>query len=216
MRSAAALGAFLVLVPAARAEEGDGVLFYGEKGAKASSLTAEKAPKDVQPHDLVTVRIKDVHSFLNNTKLLANNKYDTSFEINKFFNLTTGAGGSTTVARPTAGDKPAIDISSERKLDNVGSVNNRQVVEAVITGRVVEVYPNRTFSFEATQVTELDETKTTMTLFGVARVQDLSPDNVVMGERLDGKQFSIKTEGPASRMSKRGWFVKLLDAVWPF
>ena len=162
------------------------------------------------------MRIRDVFSFLNNTQLTTDNKYDVNFAVNKFFNITEGAGGSGQVARPTALDKPEIDIKSERKSDNTGKVGTKQTVEAVITGHVVEVYPNHTFSFEATTSTEKDENKMSMTLFGVARVQDISADNVVLGERLDNKQFSVKSEGSTARMANRGWFVKLLDFVWPF
>ena len=204
--------------PAAEAPAGDGLVFYNEDDAKTSSLTSEKpeAKRDIKPHDLVTVKIKDVYSFLSNTKLNQDNKYDTKFSVNKFFNITEGGGGSGQVLRPTAGDKPEIDVSSERKLDNTGGTTQKQAIEAMITGHVVEVYPNHTFSFEATQTVEQDENRMTMTLFGIARVEDISPANVVLGERLDGKQFSVKNDGPVARMGKRGWFVRLFDALWPF
>ena len=208
----------LAMTAALAAFADDGVLFYGEQDAKASSQTADKGEvvRDVHPHDLVTVRIRDVFSFLNNTQLTTDNKYDTNFAINKFFNITEGAGGSGQVARPTAGDKPSIDVTSELKGDKSGKVVGKQTMEAVITGHVVEVYPNHTFSFEATTTTEKDENKMSMTLFGVARVQDISEANVVLGERLDNKQFSVKSEGSTARMAERGWFVRLLDFVWPF
>ena len=198
---------------------GRGVIFIGgEDDARTSSVTAERKEelKAVHPHDLVTVRIKDVYSFLNTTKLSTDNKNDTKFSVNKFFNITGGADGSTNVLRPTAGDKPSIDLSSELKRDQTGSGAQKQAIEAIITGHVVEVYPNHTFSFEATQVTENDENKMTMTLFGIARVQDLGADNVLAGERLDGKQFSVKTDGPVARQAKRGWAGKIVDALWPF
>ena len=208
----------LILATAFAASGEDGLLFYGEEDARASSTTSDKGEvlRQIQPHDLVTVRIKDVYSFLNNTQLTTDNKYDTNFAINKFFNITEGAGGSNQVARPTALDKPEIDIKSERKSDNNGKTGTKQAIEAVITGHVVEVYPNHTFSFEATQTTENGENKMAMTLFGVVRVQDISPDNVVLGERLDSKNFSVKSDGPVARMAKRGWFTKILDLLWPF
>ena len=206
------------LLSALAASADDGVLFYGQEDAKAASATTDKGEvlRDVHPHDLVTVRIKDVFSFMNNTQLTTDNKYDTNFAINKFFNITEGAGGSGQVARPTAGDKPSIDVTSELKGDKSGKVVGKQTMEAVITGHVVEVYPNHTFSFEATTSTEKDENKMSMTLFGVARVQDISEANVVLGERLDNKQFSVKSEGSTARMAERGWFVKILDFLWPF
>ena len=199
-------------------QQGRGVAFYGEQDARASSLTAERKEemKEVQPHDLITVKIKDVASFMSNAKLSTDNKNDTKFSVNKFFNITNGAEGSNQVLRPTAKDKPAIDLSSERKQDNTGATSQKQAIEAMITGHVVQVYPNHTFSFEAVQVTESDENKMTMTLFGIARVQDIGTDNILPGERLDGKQFSMKTEGPVSKQAKRGWASKIVDALWPF
>lgn len=195
-----------------------GLVFYGEEDAKASSMTSDKpeAPKAIQPHDLVTVKIKDVYSFLNNTKLNTSSKSETELAINSFFKIGEGGEGRTKVLMPTALDKPKIDVSGERKLDNTGSTAQKQAIEAMITGHVLEVYPNHTFSFEATQSVEQDENTMTMTLFGIARVEDISPDNVVLGERLDSKQFSVKNDGPTARMGKRGWLTKIVDVVWPF
>lgn len=197
---------------------GDGLLFYGEQDAKGSSLTSEKAPtiKHVQPHDLVTIRIKDVYSFLNNTKLNTSTKSENEFAIDSFFRISAGKDGRTLDLTPSALDKPKIDVNSERKLDNAGSTGQKQAVEAIITGHVVEVYPNNTFSFEATQMVEQDDNKMTMTLFGIVRFDDVGPDNVVLGERIDQKQFSVKNEGPVARMGKQGWLAKILDVVWPF
>ena len=56
----------------------------------------------------------------------------------------------------------------------------------------------------------------TMTVFGIGRVQDLSPENVLAGERLDSKKISVKNDGPVARMAQRGWLVKILDFLWPF
>ena len=125
MRALTAGLAFLLLSASAE----DGLLFYGEQDAKASSATADKGEilREIKPHDLVTVKIKDVYSFLKNTKLTTDNKYDTKFAVNKFFNITEGAGGSNQVARPTALDKPEIDLKSERKADNNGKIGRAHV-----------------------------------------------------------------------------------------
>ena len=196
----------------------DGLVFYGEADARASSMTSDKpeAPKAIQPHDLVTVKIKDVYSFLNNTKLTARSKSENEFAIDSFFRISNGKDRRTMDLTPSAADKPKIDVSGERKLDNTGSTAQKQAIEAMITGHVVEVYPNHTFSFEATQSVEQDENTMTMTLFGIARVEDVGADNVVPGERLDSKQFSVKNDGPTARMARRGWLTRILDVVWPF
>jgi flagellar L-ring protein precursor FlgH len=196
----------------------DGLVFYGEADAKASSMTSDKpeTPKAIRPHDLVTVKIKDVYSFLNNTTLNTSSKSETELAIDSFFKITSGKGGRGWDLTPSASDKPKIEVSGERKQDNTGRTAQKQAIEAMITGHVLEVYPNHTFSFEATQAVEQDENTMTMTLFGIARVEDISPDNVVLGERLDSKQFSVKNDGPVARMGKRGWLTKILDLVWPF
>lgn len=210
--------ASLAALCAAEEPPARGVLFYGKADAKASSATADKKdpPPRVKPHDLVTVRIKDIYSFRRSSQLSTDVKNDTKFNINKFFNITEGKDGRSKVLRPTALDKPAIELSSQQKQDNKGTGAQGQAIEAMVTAHVVQVYPNGTFSLESVQVTENDEEKLTMTLFGIARVDDLSADNVLAGERLDGKCFSVKTEGPVSRTGKRGWAKKILDAVWPF
>ena len=195
-----------------------GLVLSGGGKARPVSMTSDRKEevREIKPHDLITVRIKDGYAFVKSAKLTTDNKYDTKFSINKMFNITPGAGGSNVVARPTAGDKPAIDITSERKGDDSGSTGSKQSLDVILTAHVVEVYPNHTFSFEATQVTEQDENKMSITLFGIARVQDLSADNLLAGERVDSKQISVKNDGPVARMGKRGWFVKLLDLLWPF
>ncbi len=218
MRSATGITALFLLAGSASGD-GDGLAYYGpENNAKAASLTSDKKDeiREIHPHDLVTVRIKDGYSFVKSAKLTTDDKDDTKFTVNKFFNITNGGGGSTTVARPTATDKPSIDLSSERKHDGSGSTGTKENLDVILTGHVVEVYPNHTFSFEATRVMEQDENRMTITVFGIARAQDLTPDNLLAGERLDGKQISVKNDGPVSRMAKRGWLVKILDLLWPF
>ncbi len=207
----------------ARADgDGDGLVFYGGRGGKdkpaAPSLTADRKEelREIKPHDLITLRVRDGYSFVKSAKLSTDIKDDTKFSINKFFNITNGGSGSTLVARPTAESKPSIDLTSERKHEGAGNTTNKQNVEVILTGHVVDVYPNHTFSFEATQSTEQDENRMTITVMGIARVQDLSADNLLAGERVDSKRISVTNDGPVARMAKRGWLVKILDAVWPF
>ena len=198
--------------------EHHGLVLSGAGKAQAVSMTSDRKPevREIKPHDLVTLQINDAYSFVKSANLTTDNKYDTKFTVNKFFNITSGADGSSQVARPTASSKPSIDLTSERKGDDKGTTGANQKIQVRLSGHVVEVYPNHTFSFEATQETEQDENRMTMTVFGIARVQDISPDNVLSGERLDSKKISVTNDGPVARMAKRGWFVKLLDIFWPF
>ena len=107
----------------------DGLVFYGEADARASSMTSDKpeAPKAIQPHDLVTVKIKDVYSFLNNTKLNTSSKSETELAIDSFFKITSGKSGRGWDLTPSAEDK-----QTTRRLVQAGRIMGIPVADHLV------------------------------------------------------------------------------------
>lgn len=118
---------------------------------------------------------------------------------------------------PKAFDNTAMfKASMGNKFDGSGSTSRDESMTASITARVVEVLPNGNLFIEGTRKIRVNNETQNITLSGIIRPSDISPDNTVLSSYIADARIDYTGSGPVSDKQRPGWLARIVDFVWPF
>jgi len=118
---------------------------------------------------------------------------------------------------PKAFDNTAMfKASMGNEFDGSGSTSRDESMTASITARVVEVLPNGNLFIEGTRKIRVNNETQNITLSGIIRPSDISPDNTVLSSYIADARIDYTGSGPVSDKQRPGWLARILDLVWPF
>ena len=119
--------------------------------------------------------------------------------------LTAGSGSGT----PTAA---SFQTGADAASNNTGTAGRQGQLTATLSVRVAEVNPDGSLRIQGQREVVVDGRKQQMTLTGLVRAQDVSPQNVVLSSRVADASISYKGNGLSP---KRGLLGRLLGLFWP-
>ncbi len=111
---------------------------------------------------------------------------------------------------PNIGYRFKDETKSKAKNDRQDKFTTR------IAAHVIDVKPNGSLVLEATTTQQHDDEEFTITLTGVCRSEDVTPDNSVLSSQIAQLVLIEKNQGSVRDATKRGWIPKLLGWIAPF
>jgi flagellar L-ring protein FlgH len=118
---------------------------------------------------------------------------------------------------PKSFDNTAMfKASMGNNFDGSGSTSRDESMTASITARVMEVLPNGNLVIEGTRKIRVNNETQNITLSGIIRRMDISPDNTVLSTYIANARIAYTGNGPVSDKQRPGWLARILDLVWPF
>ena len=115
-----------------------------------------------------------------------------------------------------AAELPGLKWDSSREFDGEAEYSSTDSFTKRLSVIVKEVLPNGNLLIEGRRQMSTEGDKTTITITGVVRPIDVREDNSVPSELVADAQITYDTKGPAGKNTRQGWFLKLLDVIWPF
>ncbi|HLV02534.1 MAG TPA: flagellar basal body L-ring protein FlgH [Acidobacteriota bacterium] len=109
-----------------------------------------------------------------------------------------------------------LDLSSSREFQGDATTSRRSVLQTSITAKVVEVFPNGNLLLEGNRELLINGERQVVTVRGVARPNDISPQNVVLSTRIAELEVEVEGHGIVSEAQRPGILFKILDGFWPF
>jgi len=101
------------------------------------------------------------------------------------------------------------------KLGSKGSVNAKTgrngKIKASLTVRIKDILPNGTYLVEGRQLIQINGEMQSITLGGVVRQEDISPQNTVLSTRLADAQITYTGDGSVSNSQRRNYVYKVLS-----
>jgi len=170
--------------------------------------------QDLRAHkvgDLVTINIVETSK--------ASKKADTKTERSSSVDagVTNFLGYEKQLGMPKAFDNASmIKASMGNKFDGSGSTSRDESMTASVTARVVRVMPNGNLFIEGTRKIRVNNETQNITLSGIIRPSDISPDNTVLSSYVADARIDYTGNGPVSDKQRPGWLARILDTVWPF
>ncbi len=160
-----------------------------------------------QPGDLVTILVSDRASAVSTGATSSSRKSSAKASIPAL------AGPRTAIP---ALDQ-VLDLQGESKLDGAGATSRSNTLNATLTARVVDVMPNGNLIVEGIKDVQANSEKQRITVRGVIRWNDLSPQNIVRSDRIGQMQIEINGKGVVGDAIRRpNILYRILLGILPF
>jgi flagellar L-ring protein precursor FlgH len=129
-------------------------------------------------------------------------------------NSVSALAGVTRAAGPWAN---LAGVSGDTALSGEGTTSRDIVISTRLTARVSGVLPNGAMLVEAAKDVQINSERQTITVRGVVRPADISPDNTVRSDRLGQLEVRVNGKGVVGDAIKRPFFLyRLLLGLLPF
>lgn len=155
--------------------------------------------------DVVTVRIVESSKGNKNASTKTEKDSSLSTSISAFFGMPSDKLSQASVGAETS-----------EKHDGAGSTSRSSELTAVITARVIDVMPNGNFVIDGRREVIVNNETQLLYVTGIVRPEDIGPNNTVLSSYIADAKITYTGSGVVSDKQRVGWFVRLLDKVWPF
>ncbi len=109
-----------------------------------------------------------------------------------------------------------LSANRSNKFAGDASTSRTNQLKTNVTARVVEVFPNGNLLVEGNREIGINNERQLVTLRGVVRPVDISPDNIVLSTNVAEMEIEVKGNGIVSRAQQPGLFYRLISQFWPF
>lgn len=121
------------------------------------------------------------------------------------------------ITKPTGPLANLLGLSSDLQLKGAGSTSRQAVLSTVLGTRVVKVLPNGNLVVEGVKEIRVSAEQQVISVRGVVRPADLSPDNVVRSDHIAQLEVSVNGKGVVGDAIRRPFFLyRLLLGLLPF
>jgi len=155
--------------------------------------------------DVVTVRIVESSKGNKNASTKTEKDSSLSTSISAFFGMPSDKLSQASVGAETS-----------EKHDGAGSTSRSSELTAVITARVIDVMPNGNLVIDGRREVVVNNETQLLYVTGIVRPEDIGPNNTVLSSYIADAKITYTGTGVVSDKQRVGWFVRLLDKVWPF
>lgn len=177
-------------------------------GGEASSNMLFIDDKARYKYDIITVFVEEQSTAQGSASTQTSNDSEASLGISSFLgmqnsNRKTMASG-------------AISADTENKFKGDGKTARSGKITAVISATITEVLPNGNMVIEGQKEVEINSEKQWMTVKGIARSRDITPQNTVLSRHLAEAKIAYSGVGVINDKQHPGWAIRILDWIWPF
>lgn len=104
----------------------------------------------------------------------------------------------------------------QNSFNGSGETSRDESMTASITARVIDVMPDGNLLIRGTREIRVNNETQFITLSGLIRPSDISPDNTVLSSYIADAKIAYTGRGPVSDKQRPGWLMRAVDFVWPF
>ena len=174
--------------------------------AQSSLMDGFRDVKARRPADIVTVQVVET------TRATTEASTSTSKEST----AESGANSLLGLEKKIAELSGLIDTSRSEEFSGQGSTTRQSALTASITARVVEVFPNGHLLLEGSRETVINGERQIVTIRGIARPEDVSPQNVILSTSVAELEVEVEGRGIVSEAQEPGALFRILSGFWPF
>lgn len=172
-------------------------------------------------NDLVTIKIVENLSGSGTADTETSRDSTLAYKLEEFFgmNLDFGIQDRTLMKHLYDGGnifRPEVKSTTASNFKGEGDTNREGKLVATITAKVVEVMPNGNLVLEARKELTINSETQILVLTGMVRPDDVTSDNVVFSNKIADARVYYVGDGVIQEKQSPGWFVRVLDHVWPF
>lgn len=162
--------------------------------------------------DIVTIKIVESSSATNNAKTNTGRTTAMSVGLNNFFGLENRFPSTSNFFNPFS----SVQSNYGSQFDGSGSTARSGALTAYISARIVQILPNGNLVIEGNREVRVNNENQIITLTGVVRPRDITPENIVQSTYIADARISYSGSGVLNDQQRPGWLARILDNIWPF
>jgi len=180
-----------------------------------ANLLRDRKNRDFRVNDIVSIVVSVTAEAATDEQAEQQKKVSkANFIINQYLKLK--ASGTKVDIKGVRPEDLGVDASGDLKFEGQGQNDRTDLMRTRLAATIVDIKPNGNLVLEAQHTFAKQREKTTITLSGVVRPQDVAPDNVVLSYNVADADIRYESSGPVSDANRRGWLMRILDKIWPF
>lgn len=169
-------------------------------------------PKARRVGDIVTINIVESSKATNEATTKTGRESSLSGSIKGLFNLEKKYPSDQPFFNPFS----KVEASLKSDFDGSGATKRSGKLTARISARIIRVLPNGNFVIAGSREVAVNNESQIITLSGIIRPRDISPDNVVLSTYICDARITYSGAGIVNDRQRPGWLARVLDFVWPF
>ncbi len=158
-------------------------------------------------NDLVTIRVSEVVSAQGSADSSLDKSSQASATLPSFFGVESKLPGFINPAQ-------LAQLGSDTTFKGGGSTTRSGQLQAVITARVAEVFPNGDLGLEGVREIEINGDRQIIVVTGVVRQVDVLPGNVVPSTAIGQMRIRYFGRGLIKDNLNPGWLVRALNKIF--
>jgi len=181
-----------------------------------SSLFSANAPnlflyRDVKARnvgDILTIQVIENASATNTATTATQKKGDVSLNAPALLGIEKGAS--------TLNFSNILQGAGGLNFNGTGSTTRSGQLQAEISARVVQVFPNGDLRIEGTKEVTINGEKQTLTIGGMVRSHDVSTANIVSSTSIANMVVKYDGKGVVADANHEGWLYRIFKMISPF
>lgn len=170
----------------------------------AMSLWSDSGPGAMMLSDRKAHAVGDIITIIISERSSATRAGNSSNSKSTSTSMEAGTGIFHGIASASAGNKDSFQAK--------GSISNTNTVTAQMTAQVIEVKPNGNLVISGTQSIKQNGETQKITVTGMVRAEDISPDNTVLSGYIANAEIRIDGSGPIAGKQRQG----IISQIWNF
>ncbi len=173
---------------------------------------APPQPRQFKPNMLITIIVREQKKYEAEAEYEAEKKWKWDELLSRWFRFYPGC--KLGEDRLSNGD-PGSKFDLKHKYETDGSSDYSDKFSTRITATIIDVKPNGNLVLEATHTRIHDEEVANVTLTGVCRSEDVTPDNTILSTQIAQMVLDVQNKGAVRDATTRGWIPRILDFIKP-
>jgi flagellar L-ring protein precursor FlgH len=182
----------------------------------SGSLYSDTAPslfifRDIKArfvNDLVTIQIIENSKASNSANTQTSKQGEVKIKAGGFFGLEKG--------NQALNFNDILSGSSSLTFAGQGTTSRAGELQAFVSARVVEVFPNGDLCIEGVKEVTINRERQVLRIRGIVRQRDITPNNIVLSTAIADMQVAFDGKGIVSDANKPGFIFRLLQWIVPF
>jgi flagellar L-ring protein precursor FlgH len=177
---------------------------------EGSSLYAipVQIPRKYKVEDLITIIVRQQKKYEADAEWEAKKNWKTSAKLSDWFRFYDDCRhlGQDKLTNGQPGFK--FDFNNNYKTEGESDREDRFITR--LTARIIDVKPNGNLVLEAILEEQHDDEVSSLTVTGMCRGTDVTPDNTVLSTQIAELRIVEKNHGAVRDATKRGWVPRIL------
>jgi flagellar L-ring protein precursor FlgH len=180
------------------------------------SLYSDSAPNVFLFRDFKARNVSDILTIQINENSTASNSANTATKKQSDVSVKAPAVAGLEHGNQALNFSDILSYSSALSFAGEGSTTRTGQLQAFVSARVTQVFPNGDLAIEGTKEVTVNRERQVLRIRGIVRPRDITPQNVVMSTSIANMEVVFDGKGIVTDANKPGFLYKLLQWIIPF